>query len=178
MTLAAAFQAWLVFLGPIEGGLSLDPMDPGNWTGGRPGDGFLRGSNGGISAAAYPTLDIGALTQDQIDALRKSDYWDEVHGDFLPAPLAFAVADAAYMSGPDRATRQMQQALGVTVDGDIGDQTTHAALSFPTSEFLIEFAALRLLFLITLPDWPHNKAGWTRRLFRGVTAALALQGVA
>jgi lysozyme family protein len=175
--IATAFQAWLAFLGPIEGGLNMNPSDPGNWTGGRPGDGFLRGTNGGISAASYPTLDIAALTQDQIDAIRKTDFWDAVHGDFLPAPIAFVVADAAYMSGPDRATRQMQQALGVTVDGDIGDQTTNAALTFPVTEFLIEFASVRLLFLTTLGIWPRDKGGWTRRLFRGVFAAASLQGV-
>ena len=174
MVVGTAFQAWLAFLGPVEGGLNMNPNDGGNWTGGRPGDGKLLGTNGGISAASYPTLDIATLTQGEIDSIRKSDYWDAVHGDFLPASIAIMVADAAYMSGVDRATRQMQQTLGVTVDGDIGDETTHAALIMPPAEFVAEFATNRLLFLISIGQWPSDKHGWTRRLFKCVIVALGL----
>lgn len=170
-----AFQAWLDFLGIAEGVLSMDPNDPGNWTGGRCGDGMLCGSKYGISAAAHPTVDIAGLTLDQANGIRKTDYWDEVRGDYLPAPVAFMVADAAYMSGPDRAIRQLQQSLDVAVDGDLGDQTVHKSLATPAALFLPEFASIRLLFFITLGDeWARNKTGWTRRLFRGAIAALAL----
>lgn len=177
-TAAQAFQAWVDFLTTAEGGLSMDPNNSGNWTSGRVGDGKLMGSNGGISAAAYPTLDIAALTEAQINALRKSDYWDKVHGDALPAPIAFMVADAAYMSGPDRAIRQMQQALGVVVDGDIGDETLKAAQGYLIPAFVTEFAALRLLFLISLPEWAYDRNGWTRRIIGGGVVAVGLQAVA
>jgi lysozyme family protein len=169
-----AFQAWLDFLGPEEGILSLDPTDPGNWTGGVCHVGQCLGSKFGISAAAHPTIDIAGLTLDRANSLRKIEYWDKVHGDYLPAPIAFMVADAAYMSGPDRAIRQMQQALGLEQDGDLGDKTTLKALATPAELFLPEFASIRLLFFTTLGLWPRDKGGWTRRLFRGEIAALAL----
>lgn len=50
-------RAYAVVLG-YEGGFTQDPRDPGNWTGGRIGHGQLRGTQHGISAAAYPNLDI------------------------------------------------------------------------------------------------------------------------
>ena len=53
----AAWTAWLAFLGPEEGTLSLDPTDTGNWTGGAVGRGTLVGTKYGISAASYPTLE-------------------------------------------------------------------------------------------------------------------------
>lgn len=177
MTAAVAFRAWLAFLGPAEGGLSLDPNDPGNWTGGRCGDGKLIGSKFGISAAAHPDCDIAGLTLDAANRIRKDDYWDEVKGDFLPGWVAFIVADAAYMSGPDRAIRQLQAALGAVVDGFLGDHTIAAALAAKPEALLPEFAARRFLFLTTLADWPSQKGGWTRRLFAAVIAALNLSAL-
>ncbi len=41
-----------------EGGLSLDPKDPGNWTGGKVGLGKLLGTKYGIAAASHPGLDV------------------------------------------------------------------------------------------------------------------------
>jgi lysozyme family protein len=177
MTVALAFSAWvawLAFLGPEEGVLSLDPNDGGNWTGGRPGDGLLHGTKYGISAASYPTLDIADLTLEQANAIRKTDYWDKVKGDFLPAPVAFMVADAAYMSGPDRAILQLQATLGVAVDGDLGDKTIAAALAVKPNDFCPAFGTTRILFLITLgPLWARNATGWTLRTLNAVVAALA-----
>lgn len=171
----AAWTAWLAFLGPEEGTLSLDPTDTGNWTGGAVGRGTLVGTKYGISAASYPTLDIAALTLDQANAIRQTDFWDKVRGDELPAPIAFMVTDAAFMSGPDRAIRQMQQALGVSpVDGVLGAHTLAAAHAAKTLDFLTEFAALRLLFLNTLGPWSVDKGGWIRRLFHGALTASGL----
>jgi lysozyme family protein len=169
----AAFVAWNAFLNVFEGGLSLTPSDPGNWTGGAVGKGKLAGSNGGISAASYPTLDIATLTAVQIEALRQQDFWAKIAGDSLPGPVAFMVADAAFMSGPDRAIRQMQGVLGVAVDGDLGEQTLAAAKAVVAQTFVTDFAAVRLLFLISLPLWPIERGGWTRRVICAVPAALA-----
>ena len=47
-----------------EGEFDDSPKDRGNWTGGAIGVGELRGTKYGISAAAFPTLDIKAITLD------------------------------------------------------------------------------------------------------------------
>jgi lysozyme family protein len=53
----------------VEGGFTLNPKDSGNWTGGKIGVGELKGSNFGISAAAYPKLDIKNLTREKVRPL-------------------------------------------------------------------------------------------------------------
>ena len=57
-----------------EGGLSTDPHDDGNWSGGAAGKGVLRGTKNGISAKAHTTLDIRHITIAQAGAI----YWDGI----------------------------------------------------------------------------------------------------
>jgi hypothetical protein len=50
----ALWRAAISTLHKVEGGLSMDERDPGNWTGGAIGKGELRGTKYGISAQTYP----------------------------------------------------------------------------------------------------------------------------
>lgn len=173
------FETWSGFLDEHEGGLSMDPRDPGNWTGGKPGLGTMKGTNFGISAAAHPGLDIEHLTHEQAVALRRSEYWDRVAGDMLPPAIAFAVADAAFMSGPITARRQLQTVLGVEPDGVLGPVTFQALKNKTSSreaieQLLIEFHSQRLLYEAGLANWPDARGGWSRRLFAGLLEATAL----
>ena len=118
-------QAFAAVIGH-EGGYTDDPRDAGNWTGGAAGQGALRGTNRGISAAAYPALDIAALTAADARAIYRRDYWDKVAGDSLPPPLALLVFDAAVNAGVGRAARWLQGAAGVHADGAIGPATLAA----------------------------------------------------
>jgi lysozyme family protein len=68
-----------------EGGYSNNPGDPGNWTGGAVGHGEVRGTKYGISASAYPALDIANLTEAQAEEIYRRDYWASLHGDELRA---------------------------------------------------------------------------------------------
>ena len=67
--------AYALIVGDIEKGYSQDPRDPGNWTSGKVGQGLLKGTKGGISAAAYPSLDIPNLTPGDMRTLYAHDYW-------------------------------------------------------------------------------------------------------
>lgn len=170
------FEAWCKFLGPTEGGFSNDPRDPGNWTGASPGQGKLLGTKFGIAAGSHPTLDIPNLTLAQANAIRKTEYWDKVRGDELPAALAILVADAAYASGPFAAIELLQTSLGVKADGIIGEITMAAidAAQIHLDELIGEFCSRRMLFLVNLNTWQTFRGGWTRRLFRGLILALSL----
>jgi lysozyme family protein len=55
--------------------------------------------------------------------LYKELYWDKVHGDDLPAGIDYAVFDAAVNMGVGRASKLIQEAVGVTVDGVLGPQS-------------------------------------------------------
>src|ERR1041384_5177399 len=97
-----------------EGGFTADPADPGNWTGGAVGVGACRGTRFGISAAAYPNLDIANLTLEAAKAIYQRDYWQCIAGDRLPPALALLVFDAAINNGTARAIRWLQQTLQVS----------------------------------------------------------------
>jgi lysozyme family protein len=181
--MSSAQAAWLASLLPAEGAtLSTDPSDGGNWTSGTEGVGELRGSKYGISAAAYPTIDFASLTLLAAQAIQIRDYWGPVGADTLPPPLAFLVADAAYMSGPRTAARQLQAMVGTVQDGTVGPITVHALqakiASWGMDEVLAEWSARRVLFESGLPIWAGNKGGWVRRALRGLLIAKALDGTA
>jgi lysozyme family protein len=149
-----------------EGGYSSNPSDPGNWTGGQCGAGECRGTNWGISAAAYPQLDIHGLSEQQAGEIYRRDYWNAAQCDKLPPSLALLVFDAAVNNGVGRAVRWLQAALGVTPDGVVGQATLHAitAQSDHVAELCAAFQSARLIFMTGLPTWRTFGDGWARRL--------------
>lgn len=170
-------RAFAIVVGE-EGGYGSNPADPGNWTGGRVGAGVLRGTKFGISAKAYPALDIERLTLADAQAIYRRDYWDTHRCGDLPPPLALLVFDAAVNGGD--AARWLQHAVGADVDGDIGDETVAAAQAVAGRgwEACAEFLAWRLAYQSSLPTWSTFGAhlgrpeGWARRLFTQAFAAV------
>lgn len=170
------FDACFAIVVATEGGFTANAADPGCWTGGKIGVGKLAGTKYGISAASYPDVEIATLTIDGSKALYKRDYWDKIAGDSLPGPLALIVFDSAVNSGDGRAERWLQQALGVTPDGEIGPATLAAieAHAGHGAELFAEVLALRIVFDASLPTWPGNALGWSRRLAKLPFQALAI----
>jgi lysozyme family protein len=154
-----------------EGGYVDHPKDPGGAT------------NLGITLATLARwrgrpvtkAEVAALTRAEAAAIYRAFYWDAVRADALPGGLDYAVFDLAVNSGPDRAARLLQRALGVAQDGRIGPHTLAAAAADPA-------AAIRALqrerraFLERLPTWPVFGRGWSRRLDEVGRDALALAG--
>ncbi|HLH50294.1 MAG TPA: glycosyl hydrolase 108 family protein [Roseiarcus sp.] len=136
-----------------EGGdrLSLDPRDPGNWTGGRRGVGALKGTKWGVAAATHPSLDIAALSADQALAIFLVNYWGPVGGDDLPAGLDHCVSDDAYNAGPSAALRRLRKA-----------EVSGAYLS--VAQRIRRHSQARLAFLESLKGWRVFGRGWARRV--------------
>jgi lysozyme family protein len=151
----------------IEGAgkLSMDPKDPGNWTGGAQGKGDLRGTKWGISAKSYPALDIASLSREQAVALYNKDFWAVIGGDDLPPRAALAVFDSAVNQGVDAAVRLLQVALGIVVDGELGPQTRAAARNLEQDKLINYFLAQRALRYTQSKDFGVYGKGWMRRLF-------------
>jgi lysozyme family protein len=151
-----------------EGGLSLDPQDAGNWTGGEVGQGELKGSNFGISAASYPNVDIANLTHDQAVAIYYNDFFLHLWCDKMPGWLALLVFDAAVNNGSGRSARWLQEVAGVDEDGQIGAITIAAVRRSIATNGVATFAtrllAKRLAFMSLLEAWPHEVNGWSQRL--------------
>jgi lysozyme family protein len=158
-------EAFEIIIGH-EGGFQNGRNDPGNWTSGKVGSGTLKGTKFGISAAAYPSLNIAALTLDDARAIYKRDYWDRVEGDTWEPILAVIAFDAAINNGPARAIQWMQTAVGVPADGIIGPVTRNAILNSDQDDIGYELHALRLFFMASLDNWKTYGLGWARRLAR------------
>jgi len=147
-----------------EGGWSDDPRDPGNWTGGRPNVGQLKGTKFGIAANTYPDIDIKGLTLDAAKAIYRRDWWDKIHADEMPGAVAYQVWDFAVNAGMSRAVISLQRAVGVADDGKIGPRTLAAVAAMSVTDVLSRFNAERLEFYASLSTWATYGKGWARRV--------------
>jgi len=115
-----------------EGGFTANPNDSGNWTGGRPNSGVLKGTKFGISAKSYPDLDIKGLKRSQAVEIYRRDYWDKLRAEQLPDALRLTVFDMAVNAGISAAIKLLQQVCKVEEDGILGpvtiSQAQHAGL--------------------------------------------------
>jgi lysozyme family protein len=103
-----------------EGGYSSDPLDPGGAT------------RFGISARAYPGVDIASLTRDDAVKIYWRDWWLKFGFARLPAAAAAKTFDLAVNMGPAHAIECLQRALRacghrVSEDGALGAGTALAA---------------------------------------------------
>lgn len=158
------FDAAFELIHGAEGNYGCDPGDKGNWTSGHVGVGELKGTKYGISAAAYPTLDIKNLTLDQAKAIAKRDYWDHVAGDQLPPWVAYGLFDAAYNEGVTEAIKLAQAALKLSTDGHLGPATLAALRGCNTQRFARQFAISRIVQYASLAYWVKDHDGWTGRV--------------
>lgn len=71
----------------VEGKYQCDPDDSGNWTGGKVGEGILKGTKYGISASSFPNIDIKNLTLEDAKALYYLHWWHEMKLDEVSDPL-------------------------------------------------------------------------------------------
>lgn len=66
----------------------------------------------GISQKAHPDVDIANLTQEKAAAIFKSDYWDKINGDTLPANVQHTAMDAAVNQGVENANKWLKESGG------------------------------------------------------------------
>lgn len=147
-----------------EGGLSMDRNDPGNWTGGKVGNGVLKGTKYGIAANTYPNEDIRNLTRERAAFLYKRDYWDKVRADELPPGVDLIAFDMAVNTGLRRAAITLQRAAGIEADGKIGPRTIAAINAKTPKVFIYSLTVERLKFYQNLTTWARYGRGWKRRV--------------
>lgn len=147
-----------------EGAYSTDPSDPGNWTGGYPGVGELKGTKYGISAASYPRIDIENLTPDGAKAIYFTDFWTRLNCNSLPAPLASALFKCAVNIGVKPAARILQGAISVAADSVIGQETVARVRSLNSDFVLSAFLGDVALRYTRDAGFVHDGRGWLRRV--------------
>ncbi len=143
-----------------EGGYVNHPSDPGGMT------------NLGVTKRVWEEwtgkrvseADMRALTPELVAPMYKKKYWDVIRGDDLPAGVDLCVFDAAVNAGVGRASKFLQQAVGVTADGQIGPKTISAVTAKPADEIIEAFCALREAHYKSLNTFETFGKGWMRRL--------------
>lgn len=155
----------------FEGGEVNDPKDPGGHT-------AMGVTQATLDRARHylPELPSGvnSLTKGDALAIYELLYWRPIRGDELPLGLALIVFDACVNQGERDASRFLQQAVGVTVDGRIGPKTVEAALLAKPREAIIEVGARRMFDYMQLDNLQGRFGlGWSRRLCSILAEALA-----
>ena len=154
------FDAALKALLKHEGGYVNHPADPGGMT------------NLGVTKRVWEEWvghevdeqTMRGLTPDAVAPLYRKRYWDAVRGDDLPAGVDLAVFDCAVNSGVGRASKFLQQVVGVADDGKIGPGTIQAVNSKDPKELVEAFCDKRQAFLEALPTFATFGKGWSRRV--------------
>ena len=148
----------------VEGSYDITREDRGNWTSGQIGVGTLRGTKYGISAAAFPTLDIANLTLEVAQSLYRHLYWRRICADSLPPRVAVLLFDGAVNQGQRTAVIILQTLVGVEQDGFVGPQTLAAVAKVQSDILFIEIEAQRLLAYARAAAFDTFGLGWMRRI--------------
>jgi lysozyme family protein len=159
------FGTALLFVLSWEGGLSDDPDDPG----GRTYRGITqREYDAWRDNHALQRQDVAELDDNELRNIYELNYWEASHCAPLPLQLDLVQFDTAVNMGVVRATRFLQQAVGVLVDGVFGPITLEATRNADLSSLESSYCDARAQFYQTLvtrrPKLQKFLAGWLNRL--------------
>lgn len=151
-TLKTAME-WIL---KIEGGYVDDPTDRGGET------------KFGISAKAYPGVDIKNLTIEEATEIYRVDYWDGYRcGELNPVP-GILLFDAVVQHNPKTAVRLLQEAAGVHIDGTIGPNTIAAANDDDPRQIMLDNIRERAMYYHSIVTANSSQVkflpNWYRRL--------------
>lgn len=147
-----------------EGGFVNDPLDRGGATN--------KGVTIGTFLSFYPNKtvdDLKRITDDQWLTIFKNGYWDPWRADQINnQAVANIVVDWAWASGARTSIRKVQELLGVTVDGLVGNQTITAINSADPEELFDRIKVARYDFVDAIvkrdPSQSRFIRGWKNRI--------------
>lgn len=165
------FEACHAITSKWEGGWSDHPADPG----GKTMYGITQATLSEWLGRPASAAEIRALSKAQATAIYRDRYWKRVGGDQLPPGVDLCVYDFGVNSGPDRAVKSLQAALGVKPDGWIGEKTMAALRGHPNrARLIMDLCERRSAFLKSLPTWGSFGKGWSNRVADIRRRALAM----
>ena len=124
--------------------------------------------------AGLPRQSVKLISQDEVAEIYRRDYANPVRFGALPAGVDYFVFDTAIHSGPVRAAKLLQRAVGAEEDGFIGAKTLAAVDAMPPMQLLLKLRDVRMSYLKSLDNWRYNAKGWTNRLAFVVDHAKAM----
>jgi lysozyme family protein len=152
----------------LEGNYQCDRHDRGNWTTGKVGVGKLGGTKYGISAMAYPELDIPNLTIQQAKEIYRRDWWEKLNLDRYSGMLSYQIFDASVNHGIRGAVKILQNAVGAIPDGVIGDHTISLTRRFRDEDLVMLYLGARIEYYVTLASFDQYGRGWMNRMAKNI----------
>ena len=159
------FSTCLAFVLQQEGGFCDNHNDPGGAT------------NKGVTQRVYdayrtahgmPQQSVASIVDSEVSDIYKSEYWEPISGDLLPAGVDLAAFDAAVNMGTGTSAKLLQQALGVTADGSIGPGTLAAVKAADAQSLAGRMLELRNAYYrqicIAHPLEEEFLCGWLNRV--------------
>lgn len=143
-----------------EGGWADHPKDPGGAT----MKGIILSTYARYKGRKVTKAELRAITDADVAAIYKGEYWDKTSGDNLPSGMDYTVFDASVNSGVGRGPKWLQRALGVKQDAKIGNGTLAAARASDPVKVIKAANAYRMGFLKGLKIWSTFGKGWSRRV--------------
>lgn len=157
----ANYEACLAETLRYEGGYADHPRDPGGAT--------MRG----VTQRTYdryrarqgkPSRPVKLIAESELQAIYRGGYWNPVRGDELAWGADLTVFDFGVNSGPSRAVRYLQKAIGAKVDGVFGPKTLERQRAVAGERIIKKVNAARSSFVRGLSTFEVFGKGWSRRI--------------
>jgi lysozyme family protein len=175
LPLSKRFLACMPFILKEEGGYSNDPHDSGGMTMHgiiqREYDRYRR-------AKALPLQWVKNISTDEQNEIYWTEYWLP-HCANLPAGLDLSFFNIAVNGGPLEATRLLQQALGIGIDGVWGGQTDTAVASIAPTDVVAaikSFGSDEENWYRHLSKFQYFGKDWIGRAERCESLSIAMSG--
>jgi len=153
-----------------EGGWADHPKDPGGAT----MKGVTLKTYRGHFGEDKSKDNLRNISEEELEQIYRSGYWNKCHCDELPTGVDYAVFDAAVNSGPGRGAKWLQAAVGAKQDGAIGRNTLAKVEEIDSIEITNAMCDHRLTFLQNLDTWSTFGKGWKNRVDGVRTTAIAM----
>lgn len=171
------FDSALVLVLDQEGGWSNDAFDPGGPTNkGITLAVFARERGEEVTAenAARLEAELKRIPDHVVARIYRDRYWHPARCPLLPPALALFHFDCSVNQGVNAASRMLQEALAVDVDGEIGPITLAAARDASLLDLLDAYAEIRRRRYRNLAHFWRFGRGWLARVERVHRAAREL----
>jgi lysozyme family protein len=151
-----------------EGGFQNEYADEGNWTEGKVGEGELKGTKYGISAADFPDLDIKDISEDQAVEIYIEKYWSAHYSGIEDQGVANKIFDMGVLFGEGTAVEYLQRILKITVDGAFGPGTLEAVNESDPISLLAAYKTVLVAHALSIGAGKPNDRifvqGWVTRI--------------
>src|ERR1700735_2117932 len=128
-----------------------------------------------VPANAISPMDIKALTVADVTPFYEVEFYNPCHCPQCPAGLDLMVFDEGVNEGQGRALRHLQEALGVTVDGNFGPASMAALAACDAIATINKIHDDNAAYYQSLDAaYPNDEKGWQARNDRTRNIALSM----